>query len=134
MVEVARLDQLLDVVGHVGAEIVAPRAQLRGRQFLAADIEEQQTLRARQLQHAAAIELVLDEIEQAAVQPLDEVEGFAVAAPTAGSSVRGTGRASRRVTPEAESPGRGAEAARAPAGTVLFMGRLVVVRPVDPAP
>src|SRR5579883_3533097 len=44
VIEEAHLDQLLEVVGDVGAEIVAARAQLAGGQLLVADIVEQQGL------------------------------------------------------------------------------------------
>src|SRR6516162_9434579 len=38
MIEVSHLHQLLEVVGHVGAEIIAPRAQLAGGEILLADV------------------------------------------------------------------------------------------------
>src|SRR5258708_38511800 len=44
MIEEAELDQLLQVVGDVGAEIVTARAQLARGQLLVADIVEQKRL------------------------------------------------------------------------------------------
>ncbi len=42
MIEEAELDELLEVVGDVGAEIVTARAQLARGQLLVADVIEQQ--------------------------------------------------------------------------------------------
>src|SRR5262249_42035526 len=44
MIEVSHLHQLLEVVGHVGAEIIAPRAQLAGGEILLADVVQEQRL------------------------------------------------------------------------------------------
>src|SRR5580704_4639260 len=44
MIEETDLDQLLEIVGDVGAEIVTARAQFAGGQFLAPDVVEQQRL------------------------------------------------------------------------------------------
>ena len=44
MIEEAHLDELLQIVGDVGAKIVAARAQLARGQLLVADVEEQQRL------------------------------------------------------------------------------------------
>src|SRR5437868_2267788 len=41
MVEEAELDELLQIVRHVGAEVIAARAQLARGQFLVADVIEQ---------------------------------------------------------------------------------------------
>ncbi len=78
MVEVAEFDQLLQIVGDVGAEIVAAGAQLAGGQFLVADVVEQQRLHRIDVGAAAAIELVLDDVEQSAMQPLDQGEGLEI--------------------------------------------------------
>jgi hypothetical protein len=48
------------------------RAQFACRQLLAADIVKQQGLYGVDVAAAAAVEFVLDDVEQAAVQPLDE--------------------------------------------------------------
>src|ERR1700688_3455084 len=44
MIEEAEFDQLLQIVGDVGAEVIAARTQLARGQFLVADIIEQQRL------------------------------------------------------------------------------------------
>ena len=41
VVNVAHVDELLQVVGDVGAQIVAPRLQLASRQFAVADVVEE---------------------------------------------------------------------------------------------
>src|ERR1043166_5721928 len=69
MIEEAHLDQLLEIVGDVRAEIIAARAQFAGGQFLVADVEQQQRLHRVDIGAAAAIELVLDDVEQTSVQP-----------------------------------------------------------------
>ena len=76
--EVAHLDQLLHVVGDVRAEIVAARAKFARRQLLVADVEEQQRLDGVDVGAAAAVELVLDDVEQAAMQTLDERQRFQI--------------------------------------------------------
>jgi hypothetical protein len=45
--EVAHLDKLLEIVGDVGAEIVALGAQLAGGELAVADVEQQQRLDGR---------------------------------------------------------------------------------------
>src|SRR6185295_8485922 len=67
MIEEAEFDQLLQIVGDVGAEIVAARAQFARGQFLVADIVEQQRLHRIDVGAAAAVEFVLDDVEQAAM-------------------------------------------------------------------
>src|ERR1700741_3958532 len=66
MIEEAELDQLLQIVGDVGAEIVTARAQFARGQFLVADVVEQQRLDRVDVGTAPTIEFVLDDIEQAA--------------------------------------------------------------------
>src|SRR5262249_26284571 len=68
------LDQLLQIVGDVRAEIMAARAQLAGGQFLVADVEEKQRLDAVDFALAAAIKLVLDYIQKLAVQTLHQTQ------------------------------------------------------------
>lgn len=65
VIEEAELDELLQIVGDVGAEIVAAGAQLAGGQFLVADIVQQQRLNGVDVGAAAAVEFVLDDVEQA---------------------------------------------------------------------
>src|SRR6516162_6261207 len=57
MIEVSHLHQLLEVVGHVGAEIIAPRAQLAGGKILLADVVQEQRLHRIDIGAAPAIEL-----------------------------------------------------------------------------
>src|ERR1700760_4854762 len=64
MIEEAELDELLQIVGDVGAEIVAARAQLARGQLLVADVVEQERLHRVDVGAASAIEFVLDDVEQ----------------------------------------------------------------------
>src|SRR6202011_4261298 len=70
MIEEAELDELLEVIGDVGAEVVTARAQFARGQLLVADVVEQQRLHRIDVGATAAIELVLDDVEQAAMQAL----------------------------------------------------------------
>src|SRR6187402_500167 len=58
-----------------GAELVATGAQLAGGQFLVADVVQQQRLNRIDIGAAAAVELVLDDIEQTAMQALHQGQG-----------------------------------------------------------
>src|ERR1700746_439455 len=78
MIEVSHLHQLLEVVGHVGAEIITPRAQLAGGEILLADIVQKQRLHRIDIAAAPAIELILDDVEKATMQPLDPRQGFEI--------------------------------------------------------
>src|SRR5438105_2669508 len=78
MVEEAELDELLQIVGDVRTEVVAARAQFARGQFLVADVIEQQRLHRIDVGAAAAIEFILDDIEQAAMQPLHQSQGFEI--------------------------------------------------------
>src|SRR5215472_1784625 len=78
VIKEAHLDELLEIVGDVGAEIVAARAQLAGGQLLLSDIVQQQGLYRIDVGAAATVELVLDDVEQAAMQPLDQGQGFEI--------------------------------------------------------
>src|SRR5262245_43183470 len=78
VIEVSHLHQLLEVVGHVGAEIIAPRAQLAGGEILLADIVQKQRLHRIDVAAAPAVELVLDDVEEATMQPLDQSQGFEI--------------------------------------------------------
>src|SRR5690606_33178481 len=78
VVDEAEIDELLQVVGHVRAEVVAARAQLARRQLGRADIEQQKRLDGIDVAAAVAVELILDHVEQAAMQPLDELKRFEV--------------------------------------------------------
>jgi hypothetical protein len=72
MVEKAHFHKLFQVVGDVRAEIVTARAQFTGRQFLVADIEEQQGLHRIDVRPPPPVELILDHVQKAAMQPLHE--------------------------------------------------------------
>src|SRR6185436_10154026 len=78
MIKEAELDELLQVIGDVGAEIVTARAQLARGQLLVADVIEQQCLHRIDVGAAAAIEFVLDDVEQPAVKPLHQSQGFQI--------------------------------------------------------
>src|ERR1700735_587774 len=78
MVEEAEFDQLLQIVGDVGAEIVAARAQFPRGQLLVANIIEQQRLHRIDIGTATTIEFILDDIEQAAMQPLHQRQSFEI--------------------------------------------------------
>src|SRR5262249_37332637 len=81
MIEETHLDEFLEIVGNVRAEIVATRAQLTGGEFLVADIVEQQRLHRIDVGAAAAVELVFDHVKQAPMQPLDERQGIEIERP-----------------------------------------------------
>src|SRR6266404_795124 len=72
MIEEAEFDQLLEVIGDVGAEVIAARAQFARGQFLVADVIEQERLHRIDVGAAAAIEFILDDVKQAAMQPLHQ--------------------------------------------------------------
>src|SRR5215471_2954183 len=78
MIKEAELDQLLQIVGDVGAEIVTARAQFARGQLLVADIIEQQRLHRIDVRTAPTIEFVLDDVEQAAMQPFHQRQGFKI--------------------------------------------------------
>src|ERR1700681_2879087 len=78
MIEEAEFDQLLQIVGDVGTEIVAARAQFARGQFLVADVVEQQRLNRIDVGAAAAIEFILDHVEQPAMQPLHQSQCFEI--------------------------------------------------------
>ena len=81
MIEEAHLDQLLEIVGDIGAEIVAARAQFAGGELLVADIVEEQRLHRIDVGAPAAIELVLDDVEQTPVEALDQRQRLQVMRP-----------------------------------------------------
>src|SRR5262245_15424528 len=78
MIKEAKLNELLQIVGDVRAEIVAAGTQLTGSQLLVADVIEQQRLHRIDIGAAAAVEFVLDDVEQAAMQPLNESQSFEI--------------------------------------------------------
>ena len=74
--DVAGLDELLEIVGDVRAQIVAARAELAGSHFGVADVEHQQGLDRVDVVPPHAVELVLDQVEQTAVQAFDPTNSF----------------------------------------------------------
>ena len=60
------------------AQVVAAGAQLAGGHLGVADVEHQQRLDRVDVVPAHAVELVLDQVEQAAVEPLDAADGFEI--------------------------------------------------------
>ena len=72
MPDEAGIDQLLQIVGDVRAEIVAAGPELARRQLRIADIEEKQRLHAVHVGAAHAVELVLDHVEQSPMEPLHQ--------------------------------------------------------------
>src|SRR5262245_13316066 len=81
VVEEAHLDELLQIVGDVGAAVVAARAQLARGELLVADVVQEQRLNRIDVSAAAAIELVLDDVEKPAMQPLHQRQGFEIKRP-----------------------------------------------------
>ena len=79
MIDIARLDKLLQVVGDVRALIVPARLEFAGRQLGVADIEQQQGLNRIDFRCAGPLKIVLDDIEQPAVQAFDQGQGFQIA-------------------------------------------------------
>jgi len=62
MIEETHLDQLLEIVGNIGTEIVPACPQFARRQFLIADVEKQQRLHTVDDPFAAAVYLIKDGI------------------------------------------------------------------------
>src|SRR6202011_1039961 len=78
MIEEAEFDQLLQIVGDVGTEVITSRAQFARGQLLVADVIEQERLHRIDVGAAAAIEFILDDVEQAAMQPLHQSQRFEI--------------------------------------------------------
>src|SRR6266511_1167304 len=78
MIEIPHLDQLLEVIGHIGAEIVSARAQLASGEILLADVVQEQRLYGIDIVAAPAVELVLDDVEQPTMQTLEQGQGFEI--------------------------------------------------------
>src|SRR5215469_868202 len=74
VVDIARFDQLLEIVGHVRSEIMTAGAQLAGGQLLVSNIKEQKRLDTVDFALIPSIKLVLDDIQQLPVQALDKTE------------------------------------------------------------
>src|ERR1700682_5339547 len=78
MIEEAEFDEFLEVIGHVGAEVITGRGQFARAHFLVADIVYHQCLDRMNAGAAATIEFVLDDVEQAAMQPLYQSQCFKI--------------------------------------------------------
>src|SRR4029078_9333066 len=79
MVDVAGIDQLLEIVRDVGAEIEAAARELAGRQFGIADVEQQQSLHAVDVRAAQAFKFIFDDINKQSMKPLDKLQGNKIA-------------------------------------------------------
>ena len=79
LAEIAILDQLLDVVGDIRAQVVAARGQFADRQLLVADVRQDQALHVVDVLDPEPIELRLDDIEEASMETLDQPDGLKVA-------------------------------------------------------
>src|SRR5215217_8152251 len=78
VIDVARFDKLLEIVRDVGALIVAARLELARRQLGIADIEEEERLNRVDLGLARPLEIILDDVEKAPMQPLDQHKRFEI--------------------------------------------------------
>src|SRR6056297_2261424 len=78
VVHVARLDELLEVVGDVRALVVAAGLQLARGDLVVADVEQQERLHGVDVEQAEPLELVFHDVEQEAVQAFDEGKAFEV--------------------------------------------------------
>ena len=82
MVDVAVVHQLLEVVGDVGAEIIAAVGEFADRQHVFADVEQDHRLDVVEVPDALPVEIGLDHFKALAVQALDDGASVLVAAPT----------------------------------------------------
>jgi hypothetical protein len=80
VVEEADLDQFLDVIGNIRAEIIAARAQFARGQFLVADIVQEQSLHRVDVRAPATVEFILDDVQEPAMEPLDHCQRLEVQA------------------------------------------------------
>ena len=75
LVQIAVLHQLFYVVRHVGAQIVAALGQFPHRQFLGANVEQDQGLDVVHIADGQTIKLRLHQFQALAVQALDQLDG-----------------------------------------------------------
>ena len=80
LLDEARVDQPLEIVGDVRAEIVAAGHQLADADLLVADVGQQQALDVVDLIDAEAFQLDPQHVEEAPVQALDQGDGLGVSA------------------------------------------------------
>src|SRR5689334_13419890 len=78
VVDVAHVDELLEVIRNVRTEVIAARLELTGRQLALTDVVKQEGLHAVEFGAALAIEFVLDDVEQEPMQPLDQPQRLEV--------------------------------------------------------
>src|SRR5262249_44631787 len=78
MVDEAEVDELLDVVGNVGAQVVTARAKFAGGQLGVADVEEEKCLDSVHIAATLTVELILDNVEQTAMKTFNKMKGFHV--------------------------------------------------------
>src|SRR3546814_332117 len=76
--DIAVRHHLLQSVGDVRAEIVAALGEFADREFLLADVEEDQGLDVVDVVDAERIEFRLDHVEKLPVQTLDQRNGFEI--------------------------------------------------------
>src|SRR6266446_7623048 len=81
VIDVAGFDKFLQIVRNVRSEIVTACPQLARRQFLVPNVEQEQSLDAVDHALAAAVQFILDHVEQLAVQALHEIEAFKITRP-----------------------------------------------------
>src|SRR5438132_14383637 len=79
--DIPRLDELLQIVGDVRAEIMTARAQLARRQFLVSNVEEQQRLNTVDFAFVAPVKFVLDDVEELPMQSLNKAERLEIEFP-----------------------------------------------------
>jgi hypothetical protein len=72
LLQLAVLNHLLDVIGHVGAQIVAALRQLTDGQFIGSDIEQDERLDVINVPDALAIKLGFNDIKELTVHPFDQ--------------------------------------------------------------
>jgi hypothetical protein len=78
VVDIAHVDELFEIVGHVRAEVIAACLEFTGGQFARADVIEQQRLYAVEFGATETIEFVFDDIEKEAMETLDQTEGLEI--------------------------------------------------------
>src|SRR5947209_3217068 len=87
MVKISHLDEFLHIVGNVRAEIVTTCAKLARGQLLVADIVEEQRLHRIDIAASAAVEFILNDVQKAAMQTLDQRQGFEIDRPDIGMAI-----------------------------------------------
>jgi hypothetical protein len=76
--EIVVLDHLLDVVGHVRAEVAAAQGQLTDRHLGIADIVQDEALHVIDVVDPQTVELELDDLEKMTVQAFDQPDRFEI--------------------------------------------------------